>query len=199
MGTIFIESKNGENKMTKFKKKVEKKYSLRLSKKVKAALASLKGFDFYLAGYKNAGSYDKALEMFFENLLRDLRDLTRVFKVESSISPKLFKKNLDEFVKRTANVLMEYVEDLLEISKQYDLPQEVKKREELQIKMKKFGSSVDIELKKLGERVDSFLSTAKLLDLKIEPQILHALNVWSKMTFKSFFKMLKAGRIDWIK
>lgn len=165
-----------------------------------AAAKILKGFDFNISCYKTASSYNDAFTLWLGNLLRDLREVLVVHKVEGAIDAKLFLNNLHNFYTSTYRILVKYIEELVEISKIHDTPQTIEEKEELKKIKQAFASKLETQFTLLRERSSAFLKTIEALNLNdVNDEIKNALNVWSKITFESFFLMLKSGKIDWIK
>lgn len=179
--------------MTSFLSKIEKARTL-------AAAQRAKGFNLRLASYLNAITFGDALDLFFTNLLSDLKELTTVY--EATAVKKSAKENITQkiinFSQSTNNLLTGYIEDYIELAKAQKKSKTLNQKEELDKKIKEHKTTLTVEFDKLRADAQAYYNNIHTFDLNIHEDIVRALHIWKEITFDKFLTMLKTGKIEWL-
>jgi len=177
-----------------------------IEKRTITAVKKTKGLNFNLSCYEGAASLEDALDLFFKNLNRDLKELLEVHKFSAiaSVQKKKISKSalvgkIANFYVETATLLNTYIEDFSALAKVHGL-QTIKQKETLQAKRLEFGSKLEARFIELREDSKKHISIIEKLSLEdsIDPKIIQALKAWEKLTFAVFFNMAKSGKISWL-
>jgi hypothetical protein len=176
-----------------------------IQKKTVASAKQTKGLNFNLSCYEGAASFGDALELFFKNLNRDLKELLDVHKFVTATSKrKILKKELVkkivDFYVETATVLNTHIEDFAGIMQMYNKLQTAEQKQEIQKKRIEFASTLESSFSTLRKESERYLILAETLPLgDIDNEIVQALKSWKKLTFASFVRIITSGeKIPWI-
>jgi hypothetical protein len=164
------------------------------------ALADLVDFDFDAERYRLAGSYEKALDICFEQLIDSLNhnnNMTYNVAIATVINLKSeedIRYEIKKFIKRVYDgTFVEFFDNFLKINKIYPCPVE----EKLKIlgNMAKYQSDITAELKKINHSAEILNTWGIKYKLNKEPEFsvyLTQLETLSVMGFKQFFVILKS-------
>jgi len=164
------------------------------------ALADLVDFDFDTEKYRLAGSYEKALDLCFEQLIDSLNhnnSMTYSVAIASVINLKSeedIRHEIKKFIKRVyEGTFVEFFDNFLKINKIYPCPVE----EKLKIldNMTKYQSDITVELKKINHSAEILYTWGIKYKLNKEPEFLAYLTqieTLSDMGFKQFFVVVKS-------
>jgi hypothetical protein len=164
------------------------------------ALADLVDFDFDTERYRLAGSYEKALDICFEQLIESLNhnnSMTYDVAIATVINLKSeddIRHEIKKFIKRVyKGTFVEFFDNFLKINKIY--PCLVEEKLKILDNMTKYQSDITDELKKINHSAEILYTWGMKYKLNKEPEFLvylTQLETLSDMGFKLFFVILKS-------
>ena len=149
--------------------------------------------DFNITCYKNAPSFDAALEMFFNNLSRDIREALSVHKIEADALSGNLYKNIMDFYATFVDILDGHVKEfgsLLTAHKASNNTDQEKLA--LHTQSSKFNTALSSDLSQLRAKSKNYLRMIEHSQLKIDAKVIQAL------TRKKFMDTLISGEIPWL-
>jgi len=177
-------------------------------KKLITALIKVSGFDFELEMYRLAGSFEKALDLFFERTVASLKAINRIsYNLEITAativnlkSKEEIKENIERFLTKVYDdTFIRLIQQYLEIVKMY--PCTLKKKNQVLEKMRKYQQELDMELKTINETASELFKWGKHYKISKNQKFskyLDKLETLSVMSTIIFFAILKATFKDTI-
>jgi hypothetical protein len=157
-------------------------------------------FEFQVSMFQSAGSFEKALDVFFKNIISSLDTVNKInynlaiASVISLQSEEDVKTNIKKFVTKTyEETLVYWVELFVEIVKMY--PSSLEEKEEILKRKERFKPELKLELTGINETAKTLLNWNKHFNLNRIPEFseyLQLLDTLSIINADRFFVVLKA-------
>jgi hypothetical protein len=178
-----------------FLSQVEKQRLLALAQKAK-------GFNINVAQYRNAATYEAGLDLFFKNLLDDLKDLnslTMNTKTVAALQSKrdVLRNDIKNFCWKISHRLGFRIEEYVKFALE-DKQNTEEKKEIFNEKVNEYRLQFTKELTELNKKATTYLNHNATFQLELRTEYIKALQVWKNLNYDYFVDMLSHGRIDWI-
>jgi len=156
--------------------------------------------DFNVTCYKNAPSFEAALEMFFNNFHRDLREALTVHRSEAKTLSGNAYKHIMDFYATFVDILDGHVKEFVALLALHKASTNTEQEKlDIHTKSNKFNTALSSDLSKLRAKSKNYLIMIEHSpQLKIDAKVVHALTIWQTLTRKKLMDILILGEIPWL-